>query len=226
MALLKQKSSESLMAYGERAFRLRQMLEPSDEPYLVQRFRKGLCDKSIWRLLASHKSGGKQVTIQDLNAQIISICEDDQDSSSDSDEEPNSAASSDSSSEEDSDSSAKRNSRKLKKTEKKKDKSKAKSRKVLRDSELSRLNEYEERLKRIEEGANQVDSFHVGNYQQGPGGYQGRQGSSGGYRNYNQGRSGQGYQRGYQGGQGNDGIPIMCFNCGKDGHMARFCREF
>lgn len=77
MALLKQESSESLMAYGERAFRLRQMLEPSNEPYLVQRFRKELCDKSIRRSLASHKSGDKQVTIQDLKAQIISICEDD-----------------------------------------------------------------------------------------------------------------------------------------------------
>ena len=81
MASLKQKSDESLMAYGERAFWLWQMLDASDEPYLLQRFRKGLCDKAIQRLLASHKSGDKEVTNQELKAQIINICDDDQDSS-------------------------------------------------------------------------------------------------------------------------------------------------
>ena len=73
MASLKQKPTESLAAYGELAFRLRQMLEASDEPYHVQCFRKGLRDNAIRRLLVSHKSGDKEVTIQDLNAQIINI---------------------------------------------------------------------------------------------------------------------------------------------------------
>ena len=67
MASLKQKPTESLAAYGERAFRLSQMLQASDEPYLVQRFRKGLRDKAIRRLLAKHRLGDKEVTIQDLN---------------------------------------------------------------------------------------------------------------------------------------------------------------
>ena len=71
-----------------------------------------------------------------------------------------------------------------------------------------------------------MDSFHVGNFQQTSRGYQRRQGSCGGFRQYNQGGSGQGYhQQGYQGNQ-NGAPPIMWFNCGKDGHMARFCREF
>ena len=225
MVSLKQKPTESLAAYGERAFRLRQMLEASDEPYLVQRFRKGLRDKAIRRLLASHKSGDKEVTIQDLNAQIINICEDDRESSSDSSSDSESSASSEESSDEDDgNTAAKKRSRKKQQAKEKAKRKKGK--KALGDSKLRRLSEYEERLKKIEEVANQVDSFHVGNFQQTSGGYQGRQGSFGGFRQYNQGGSGQGYhQQGYQGNQ-NGAPPIMCFNCGKDGHMARFCREF
>ena len=87
---------------------------------------------------------------------------------------------------------------------------------------MKKLKEYEERLKRIDEMTGQVESFHVGGYQQASGGYQGRQGSSGGYQQYNQGGFGRGYQQyGYQSGQQGDARPlIMCFNCGKDGHMA------
>ena len=70
------------------------MLEASDKPYLVQRFRKGLRDKAIRRLLVSHKSGDKEVTIQDFKAQIINICEDDRDLSSDSSSDAESSASS------------------------------------------------------------------------------------------------------------------------------------
>ena len=107
-----------------------------------------------------------------------------------------------------------------------KEKSKRKKgKKALEDPKLRSLSEYEERLKRIEEVANPVDSFHVGNFAQTSGVYQGRQGSFGGFMQSNQGGSGRGYhQQGYQGNQ--NGAPtIMCFNCGKDGHMAQFCHE-
>ena len=223
MASLKQKPDESLTAYGERAFRLRQMLDASDEPYLVQRFRKGIRDKAIRRLLASHKSGDKEVTIQELNTQIINICDDDRDSSSSESESESAASSDDSSGSDDEASSSK------KAKQKKKDKAAKKAAKKSKgDLGLKKLKEYEERLKKIEEVTGQVESFHVGNFQQGSGGYQGKQGSSGGYRQYNQGGFGRGYQQyGYQSGQqGDSRPPIMCFNCGKDGHMARFCREF
>ena len=214
MASLKQKPDESLTAYGVRAFRLHQMLDASDEPCLVQRFRKGLRDKAIRRLLASHKSGDKEMTIQELNAQIINICDDDRDSSSASNSDSDTVASSaDSSGSDDEESSSK------KARQKKKDKAAKKTAKKSKgDLGLKKLKEYEERLKRIEEMTGQEESFHVGGYQQASGGYQGRQGSSGGYRQYNQGGFGRGYQQyGYQGGQQGDGrLPIMCFNCGKD----------
>ena len=84
VASLKQKPTHSLAAFEEWSFRLRQMLAASDEPYLVRRYRMGLRDKAIRRLLESHKSGNKEVAIQDLNAQIIDIYKDNRDSSSDS----------------------------------------------------------------------------------------------------------------------------------------------
>ena len=85
---------ESLVAYGERASRLRQMLKASDKPYLVQWFRKGLRDKVIRRILASHKTGDVEVTIQELNEQILNICEH-EGSTSDSSSESEASSSSD-----------------------------------------------------------------------------------------------------------------------------------
>ena len=64
MASLKQKREESLSQYGERALRLSQRLGETDEPFLVQRFRKGLRSKAERRLLVSHTTGDKKVTMQ------------------------------------------------------------------------------------------------------------------------------------------------------------------
>ena len=116
------------------------------------------------------------------------------------------------------------------------------------------LNEYAERLKKMEDEreALRVDMFNVqqggyrmnqqrgyqvnqhgghhgtyGNFQgnrQG-GGNQGRQGHSGNYRQYNQNQQQPQAGYGYQG-QRNDYPAVMCFNCGKDGHIARFGSEY
>ena len=76
-ASLKQKREESLKQYAERALRHRQRLEETDEPFLVQCFRKGLRSKAERRLLASRTTGEEKVTMQQLNAQILSIRKDD-----------------------------------------------------------------------------------------------------------------------------------------------------
>ena len=255
MASLRQKREESLKQYGERALRLRQRLEETDEPFLVQRFRKGLRSKAERRLLASRVIGEEKVTMQELNQQILSICEDDDDSSVESlvDSEASDSGHGSASDDEDDVGRRRRNKGRAKKRSSKKEKS--------GDAELRRqLEEYAERLKKVEEEREsfRVEAYNVqrqagdgnqqrgfqGNYrgnQQGnfqgsaqsnyssgrQGGYQGRQGSGG----YRQGFLNSQQQGGYSGynyqGQRNDPMqPIMCFNCGKDGHMARFCREF
>ena len=91
MPSLKQKKGESLKKYGEPALRSRQRLEEIDEPFLFQRFRKGLRKKRERRRLAWRTVGDDMVTTKKLNTQVLSICEDDEDSSNES--KPESVAS-------------------------------------------------------------------------------------------------------------------------------------
>ena len=207
MASLRQKREESLKQYGERALRLRQRLEETDEPFLVQRFRKGLRSKAERRLLASRVTGEEKVTMQQLNQQILSICEDDDDSSVESlvDSEASDSGHGSASDDEDDAGRRRRNKGRAKRRTSKKEKS--------GDADLRRqLEEYAERLKKVEE---ERESFRVEAYnvqrQAGDGNQQG--GFQGNYRGNQQGNlqggaqgnySG-GRQGGYQGRQGSGG---------------------
>ena len=162
MASLKQKKGESLKQYEERALRLRQRLEETDDPFLVQRFRKGLRKKAERRLLASRTVGDKMVTMQKLNAQILSICKDDKDSSNESEPESEASdATQDSSTDDDDDEQES----KRKKKEKAKAKKKAAKKKANSEADAMwrQLEEYAERLKKMEDEreALRVDTFNV-----------------------------------------------------------------
>ena len=170
-------------------------MEETDEPFLVQRFRKGLRSKAEWRLLASRTTGDEKVTMQQLNAQILSICEDDEESANESDTFTGASETDHESSSEDEDEPRGREGRKskAKKKWKKRDKSEA--------AELRRqLEEYAERLKKVED---ERESFRVDAYnvqrQAGDGNQQG--GHQGNYQGNYQGNF-QGNQQGnYSGGQ-------------------------
>ena len=72
-ASFKQTSDESLKAYGERAMKLRQLIDSSSEGFLVYRFLKGVKDKGVRRILAAGQDDLGKVTVAQLNQKINNL---------------------------------------------------------------------------------------------------------------------------------------------------------
>ena len=93
-ASFKQPSDESLRAYGERAVKLRQLLESTDEGFLVSRFLRGVRNKAIRQMLALGHEDLSKVTVGQLNQKIRNLSgagdesDSDDEDTEESDEEP------------------------------------------------------------------------------------------------------------------------------------------
>ena len=66
----KQWPEESLKAYGKRAMRLRQLIDSSEEAFLVYRFLKGVRDKSMRQILAIGPEDLGKMTVAQENSRI------------------------------------------------------------------------------------------------------------------------------------------------------------
>src|SRR5437588_412680 len=209
MAFFGQRSDESLGAYGERAVRLRQLIDVADEGFLVSRFLRGVRDRNIRQMIAVGQEDMSKLTVAQVVQRIMNL----------------SGAGNDSDSEEDSESSGDDSEQSsddelYKKHRKWSSRGKASEEKKATKAAQKKIQEMEEKLKRLEsEGREQKgEAFAIqqasrGSYQnQGPNGYQRNQGPG----NYQQD---QGRQESGQGGG------YTCYNCGMPGHMARFCPD-
>ena len=208
-ASFKQKPEENLKAYGERAMRLRQLIDASEEGFLVYRFLKGIRDKSVRQILAVGPEDMGKITVAQMNARIASLVRVGEESDAeDTDSENSSDESSDDS---DSDDSSRH---KKKKAAKKKEKANKKSMKKA----MKAIGSLEEKLKKLESGG-QADTF-AAQATYSPNGANYRKNTTG-----ENTRAGQGQQFA-GGGQRND-LPdgYLCYNCGNPGHLYRFCPE-
>ena len=165
VASFKQRSDESLRAYGERAVKLRQLLEATDEGFLVSRFMRGVKDKAIRQMLAIGQEDLSKVTVGQLNQKIRNLTGTGDDSHTDEETEESEAESGESSSDED---EYKRHKRKSKKKS---------DGKALKRAQRA-IAEMEEKIKVLTTAANKSDSFTV---QQAPSAptYQARNNSNG-----------------------------------------------
>ena len=73
MALFKQRADEPLKAYGERAVKLRQLIEGSDEGFLVSRFLRGVKDKNIRQMIAVGQEDMSKLTVAQLHQRILNL---------------------------------------------------------------------------------------------------------------------------------------------------------
>ena len=102
-ASFKQKPEGNLEAYGERAMRLRQLIDPSEEGLFVYRFLKGVRDKSVRQILAVGPEDMGKITVAQINTRIRSLVRVGEESDAeDTDSESSSDESSDNSDSEDS----------------------------------------------------------------------------------------------------------------------------
>ena len=67
MASFQQRVDKPLKEYGERAVKLRQLIEVADEGFLVSRFLRGVRDKNIQQMIAVGQEGmiGRSLNTQD-----------------------------------------------------------------------------------------------------------------------------------------------------------------
>ena len=206
-ASFKQRPDESLKAYGERAMKLRQLIDASEEGFLVYRFLRGIRDKSVRQILAANPEDMGKITVAQMNARIGSLVRVGEESGASNAETNNS--SDDSSEDSDTDSSQRRHKGK---------KAKEKESKELKKA-MKTIAKLEERMAKMELGGN-TDTFAAqavynngANYRRAAGNGEGTQGSAAG------GQRTDGFQRG--------DLPdnYLCYNCGNPGHLYRFCLE-
>lgn len=206
-ASFKQPPDESLKAYGERAMKLRQLIDASEEGYLAYRFLRGICDKSVRQILAANPEDMEKITVAQMNARIGSLVRVGEESGASDAERDNSSDDST----EDSDTDSSRRRRKGKKAKKKESKELRKAMKT--------IGKLKERMAKRESGGN-TDTFAApavynngANYKCAAGNGKGTSGSAAG------GQRTDGFQRG--------DLPdnYLCYNCGNTGHLYRFCPE-
>ena len=191
MASFKQRVDEPLKAYGERAVKLRQLIEVADEGFLVSRFLRGVRDKNIRQMIAVGQEDMSKLTVAQINQRILNLTGAGSESGSD-DESEDSEEESDSSYDEDY----------YKRKKKKKGKAKV-DEKALKKATQKLREEMEEKFKTLKaETANRGEVLAVQTAYQGTG-------------NNQQGRA-------TDSGQGGG---YTCYNCGMQGHMARFCPD-
>ena len=150
VASFKQRSDESLRAYGERAVKLRQLLESTDEGFLVSRFLRGVRDKAIRQMLALGHEDLSKVTVGQLNQKIrnLSGAGDESDSDDEDTKESEEESGGESSDEED-----------YRRRKKKKTKKKTEG-KALRKAQKA-ISEMEEKIKLLTLSSSKGDSFAV-----------------------------------------------------------------
>ena len=73
MASFRQRSDESLRAYGERAVRLRQLIDVADEGFLVSRFLRGVRDRNIRQMIAVGQEDMSKLTVAQVNQRIMNL---------------------------------------------------------------------------------------------------------------------------------------------------------
>ena len=204
----KQKPEENLKAYGERAMRLRQLIDGSEEGFLVYRFLKAIQDKSVRQILAVSPQDMGKITVAQMNARISSLVRVGEESDA---EDTESERSSDESSD---DSDSDDSSRHKKKAAKKRGKANKRS---MRKA-MKAIGSLEEKLKKWELGG-QADTF-AAQATYSPNGSNFWKSTTG-----KSTRAGQGRQIA-RGGQRND-LPdsYLCYNCGNPGHLYRFYSE-
>ena len=201
-ATIRQKKDESVKSYAERALRVSQLVE-TDERYLVRRFMAGLRDASIQTALAAGYEDLNKATMRELHRKILSIVGASRrhgDATNDDDDFHATTDDDDGSGDE---------------VRTKARSSKVPSRKQPEDP-YSIIKDLEERLRKIELNAPQVEVLAVGTGQD-MGGNQGMYQQWGGH-----GRSRQ-QGRGYQ--QPPDAQSVVCYKCGKSGHISRYCQD-
>ena len=209
-ASFKQRPEESLKAYGERAMRLRQLIDLSEEAFLVYRFLKGVRDKSVRQILAIGPEDLGKMTVAQMNSRIGNLIRAGEES--DASEADSNSSSDDSSDDSDVDDSYKRKKNK-------------KAKKTVEGKALKRamkvIGGLEEKLKQAESNGS-ADTFAAqavynnngANYKRAPGVAE------------NGGRSSSTEQ--FNSGSGQHGGPpegYVCYNCGTPGHLYRFCPE-
>ena len=148
-ASFKQKPEETLKAYGERAMKLRQLIEANDEAFLVHRFLKGIRDKSVRQILAVGPEDMAKVTVAHLNTKIGHLIRAGEESDA-SDIESGDSSDEDTD-DSDSEGQSSRNKRKKKKAKEKKESKELKK-------AMKIIGSLEERLKKMEAGGH-TDTF-------------------------------------------------------------------
>ena len=207
-ASFKQRPDKGLKVYGECAMKLCQLIDSTEEGFLVYRFLKGIRDKSVRQILSVGPDDISKVTVAQMNARITSLVRAGEES--DASEEESDDSSDESSSDSDTDSShCPSKGKKGVKSSEGKDLKKA----------MKVIRKLEEKVKRMESNG-AADTFatqavynnSTSNYKCGVG-------------------QGDGTTRSHpmdqQGGGQRGDLPdtYLCYNCGNPGHLYRFCPE-
>ena len=150
VASFRQQSDESLKAYGERTVKLRQLLETTDEGFLVSRFLCGVRDKAIRQMLVLGHEDLSKLTVGQLNQKIRNLAGagDESDSEDEDTEESDDESGGESSDNED-----------YRRRKRRKSKKKADG-KALRKAQKA-ISEMEEKIKMLTAGNSKIETFAV-----------------------------------------------------------------
>ena len=146
----RQRSDESLKAYGERAVKLRQLLDTTDEGFLVCKFLRRMRNKAIGQMLALGDEDLSKVTVGQLNQKIRNLAGagDESDSEDEDTEESDDKSGGESSHNED-----------YRRRKKRKSKKKVEG-KALRRAQKA-ISEMEEKIKMLTAGNSKIETFAV-----------------------------------------------------------------
>ena len=189
-ATIRQKKDESLKAYADRGLRVSQLID-TDERYLVRCFVAGMRDPTLQLTLAAGYEDINKATMRELHRKIQTIVVVSNRLGEDTDDEVVYQSTS---------------------------RSRAATAGAKTSSEAATIRDLEERLRRIEMNAPQVEVLAVGASQDASGHQGGHQQWSGYGRPRQQGRGQQPQSNGQP-------FPGTCYNCGKPGHISRYCSE-